>query len=212
MKQAGFVYFCRIMVCVIFVTVLGGCLSVSNSPAPRFYMLHAVAEKQASRKFNIASGIIIGVNPVKIPEYQNRPQIVTQDKNRMLTFAQFDRWGESLDFALTSLMMENLSIRLPQATIEMFPGNLAVPAKYQVIIDVVRLESRLDNDLSFTAQWSIIDAQKKKMMLIKRSEFRQPINPHDYSGLVEALSAACASLSDEIAESLSSLANQPETK
>lgn len=212
MKQISIACFCGIIVCVIFVLASGGCMSVSNSPAPRFYMLHAVDEKQAGRKFDIAPGMIIGVNPVKIPGYQNRPQIVTQDKNKMLTFAQFDRWGESLNSALTRLMMENLSIMLPQATIELFPGNLAVPVKYQVVTDVLQLESQLDKDLFFVAQWSVIDVQKKKMVLIKKSEFRQPIDPHDYAGLVEALSAASASLSGEIAAALAALANQPETK
>lgn len=212
MKQTKFVYFCGILGGIAFVLASGGCLSVSNSPTPRFYMLHADAGKQAGQKINIASNVIIGVSPVKIPDYQNRPQIVTQDKNRMLAIAQFDRWGESLESALTRLIMENLALMLPQATIEKFPGDQAVPVKYRVLTDVLQLESRLDQDLLFTAQWSVLDAQKDKMMLIKKSELRQPIDPHDYSGLAEALSAACAALSAEIAESLASLANQPETK
>jgi len=75
-------------------------------------------------------------------------------------------------------------------------------------MDVVRLESRLDNDISFTVQWSVIDLENKKMMLTKRSEFSKPIEPHNYSGLAKTLSMECASLSGEIAESLSLLATQ----
>jgi hypothetical protein len=182
---------------------------MSNSPTPRFYALQAIDENYTGEKFNIPSSVIIGIGPVTVPEYQNRPQIVTQDTNSLLTFAQFDRWGEPLDIALLRLISEDLSVLLPDVTLEISPWNLAVPVKYQVIIDVVRLESRLDKDLSFTAQWSVIDLENKKMMLTKRSEFSKPIEPHNYSGLAKTLSTECASLSGEIAKTLSSLTAQP---
>lgn len=195
---------------LVLALALGGCVAISNSPTPRFYALQAMDESQANEKFNIPSSVIIGIGPVTVPEYQNRPQIVTQDTNNLLAFAQFDRWGEPLDLALLRLISANLSVMLPGATLEISPWNLAIPVKYQVILDVVRLESRLDNDLSFTVQWSVIDLENKKMMLTKRSEFSKPIEPHSYSGLAKTLSMECASLSGEIAKTLSSLAIQPE--
>lgn len=195
-------------VCMILALALGGCIAISNSPTPRFYSLQAMDESYAGEKFNIPSSVIIGIGPVKIPEYQNRPQIVTQDTNNMITFAQFDRWGEPLELALPRLISANLSVILPGATIETSPWNLAVPVKYQVIMDIFRLESRLDKDMSFTVQWSVIDLENKKMMLIKKSEFSKPIEPHNYSGLAKTLSMECASLSAEIAATLSALIAQ----
>jgi uncharacterized lipoprotein YmbA len=85
--------YCTVTSVVCLALALIGCMSVPNSPTPRFYMLQAVNENQVSKKTNIASDVVIGVGPVKIPEYQDRPQIVTQDKEEMLKFAQFDRWG-----------------------------------------------------------------------------------------------------------------------
>lgn len=185
---------------------LGGCLAISRSPDARFYTLQAMDKSYAGEKFNMPSSVIIGIGPVKVPEYQNRPQIVTQDTNNLLTFAQFDRWGEPLEIALSRLVSANLSVLLPGATLEMSPWNLAVPVKYQVIMDVVRLESRLDQDLALTVQWSVVDLENKKTMLTKRSEFSKPIEPHSYFGLVKTLSMECASLSGEIARTISSLA------
>lgn len=212
MKKIKLAYCGGMAGCVIFILALAGCMSIGSSPTPRFYTLHAVAKAESGQKINLATNVIIGISPVKIPEYQDRPQIVTRDKKGMLTFAQFDRWGEPLDAALTRLMIENISIMLPPATVETFPCDPAVPVKYQVIADVLQLESRLDQDLVFTAQWTIINVQEKKMMVTKKSEFRQPINPRNYAGLTEALSAACASLSAEIAASLAALVNPPEIK
>jgi hypothetical protein len=76
----------------------------------------------------------------------------------------------------------------------------------------VQLDSELDKDLFLVVQWLVLDAQNTKTMFIKRSEFRQPIIPQNYSGLAKTLSTACASLSSEIAAVLATLEVNPETK
>ena len=204
MKQFG-INFCALMSGVCLALALSGCISVPNSPTPRFYVLQAVDENQVSKKINIASDVLIGVGPVKIPEYQDRPQIVTQDKEKMLKFAQFDRWGEPLDLGMTRLIRENLAVMLPEAKFTLYPWNSSVPVKYQVVVEIVQLDSDLDKDLFIVAQWLVIDVQNTKTIIIKRSEFRQSIVPQNYSGLAKTLGMACASLSSEIAEALATL-------
>lgn len=206
MKKNGINFF-MVMTGVYLVLVLSGCLSVQNSPIPRFYVLDAVDGNQVSNKVNIASEVYIGVGPVRIPEYLDRPQMVTQGKEKMLKFAQFDRWGESLDLGMARLIRENLTVMLSGGKFTSFPWNLSIPVKYQVVVEIVQLTSELDGDLLLVAQWLIIDTQNSKTLLMKRSEFRQPIIPQNYSGLAQTLSNACASLSSEIAGALAKLEN-----
>ncbi|MCX5698430.1 MAG: PqiC family protein [Candidatus Omnitrophica bacterium] len=202
MRQTGFLCYA---VVVLFSFACSGCLSISNSPVPKFYTLHSIGNPGENRKFDITPKVIIGIGPVEIPEYQNRPQMVTRDKDGMLTFAQFERWGESLDSGLACLILENLTMVFPQAEFQIFPCNFSIPLDYQVIVNVVQLESQLDKDIFFAVQWTIIDSKTKEMLLTKRSQIRQAINPHTYSGLAQALSRACTLLSGEIAEDLSKL-------
>ena len=204
MKQIG-IRSCAVMGVACLALVLSGCMSVPNSPTPRFYMLQAVYKNQVSKKTNIASDVVIGVGPVKIPKYQDRPQIVTQDKEKMLKFAQFDRWGEPLDLGITRLIGENLAVMLPEAKFTLYPWNSAVPVKYQVVVEITQLDSNLDKDMFVVAQWLVIDVQNAKTLIIKRSEFRQSIVPQNYSGLVKTLSMACTSLSSEIADAIATL-------
>ncbi len=194
---------------VLFALVLNGCVSLSNSPTPRFYMPAALEKSQTAQKFDIASGVIIAVGPIGIPEYLDRPQIVTKNKNGTLNFAQFDRWGEPLDSGLARLVSDDLAVMLPAANFQLFPCNFAIPLDYQVVIDVIGLDSELDKDMAFTAQWSIIDAKSRKLLLTKRSEFSEPINPHNYFGLSKAVGTICAALSREIAENLSRIPKKP---
>ena len=185
--------------------IVSGCISIPNSPTPRFYSLSAVNETQVSKKINLPSDVIIGVGPVKIPEYLDRPQIVTKSKEKMLQFAQFDRWGESLDLGLARLIREDLTVMLPGAKLTLYPWNPSIAVKYQVVAEVVQLDSELDKDMLLVVQWTVIDAQNSKTVIIKKSEFRQPIIPQNYSGLAKTLSTACASLSSQIAEGLETL-------
>ena len=197
---------------VSFASLLSGCLSVANSPSPRFYMPMAIDNGRISEKFDISPGVTVAIGPIGIPEYQDRPQIVTVDREGMLKFAQFDRWGESLDSAIGRLLNDNLTVMLPKASFYIYPCNFAIPLTYQIVVDVVQLESRLDKEMLFVAQWSIIDHKNRQMLFTKRSEFRQPVKPHNYSGLSAALSASCASLSSEIAATLAELSKQPKAE
>jgi len=192
--------------------LLGGCISLPTSSTPRFYMLHAPAADQSAGKTAIASGVVIGVGPVKVPAYLDRPQMVTQDSEKMLYYAQFDRWGESLDIGIERLIGEGLTAMLPGAKVALYPWNSSLPVKYQVAVEIVSLESELDTDMALVAQWLVIDSKDAKTLLMKRWEFRQPIIPHTYAGLAATLGTACASLSGEIAASLTALETQPGTK
>lgn len=189
-----------------------GCLSVPNSPVPKFYMLQATSIPGENKQLDIPPKLIIGIGPVEIPEYQNRPQMVTQDKDGMLKFAQFERWGESLDSGLARLILENLTAIFPQADFQIFPCNFSIPLDYQIMVNVVQLESQLDKDILLTAQWTVINSKTKEMLLTKRSQIRQPVEPHTYSGIASALSRAGTLLSNEIGDDLSKLTNKSEAK
>jgi len=207
MKRINFIAF------VFLALIVSGCVSIPNSPTPRFYALSSTDKVGAIS--NNLNAIIIGIGPVKIPEYLDRPQMVTINKAKMLQFAQFDRWGESLDLGLARLIREDLTINLPKVKWTLYPWNPSMPVRYQVLVEIVQLDSQLDRDMFFVAQWTIIDLKDSKTLLVKRSEFRKAINPPNYSGLAQTLSTACSSLSDQIAQALASLktkADVPLTK
>jgi len=194
---------------ILSIFVLAGCLSVSNSPEARFYALTPVEDSQGIEKYNIPSDVIIGFGPLSIPEYLSRPQIVTMDKDNLLEFSQFDRWGESLDSALNSLISRDLEALLSGTLVESYPWNPAIPVKYQVIVEVTTLEIRMDQEMFLAAQWSLIDVANGKMLSIKKSEFRDPVEPRNYSGIARTLSRQTALLAGQIAQEISSLEVPP---
>lgn len=208
MRKCRFFYR-SIFTCGLFIFILSGCILAGSSLDSRFYMLKQLGEKEVTQKFNIPPGVITVIGPVGIPQYLNRPQMITRDGKGMINIAQFDRWGESLDAGIGRLIIEDLNLMLPGGTFEMFPCNFAIPLNYQVIVGILQLDANLKQDFLLAVQWSIIDADTRKMLFTKRSDLVQSITPCNYSGLADALSKAVTSLSVEIAKNLSILANQP---
>ena len=181
---------------------ISGCVSIPNSPTPRYY---ALTVKNAGKEFKVPSGFIIGIGQVKIPEYLDRPQMVTETSSKMIQFAQFDRWGESLDLGLARLVREDLAKILPSAQLILYPWNPSIQVKYQVSMEVIQLDSELDGNMDFAVQWMIIDVTNSKTVEIKGFSIRRPVSPKDYAGFADALSVATASLSERIAQALASL-------
>jgi uncharacterized protein len=188
--------------------LLAGCLSVPYSPSSRFFTLQPIKETsnmELAGSVNL-DGAILGVGPVTIPEYLNRPQIVTKNADNTIEFAQFDRWAEQLDTGTARLIAKNLFLLLPKVNVELFPWNSAIPIKYQIIIEVLQLDCRLGGEAAMVSQWSVIDVKNKKALLTKRSEYKKPVTGKNYSAVVQAVSSVCESLSQDIAQGLIQLA------
>ncbi|MBN1913696.1 MAG: membrane integrity-associated transporter subunit PqiC [Candidatus Omnitrophica bacterium] len=188
----------------ILVLFIGGCISVPTSPTPRFYTLQSLSVKnqvklQGAENLN---NIIIGVGPVTLPEYFNRPQIVTKNSNNAVEFSQFDRWAEPLEDAIARIIAKNFTVLLPETGIDILPWNSAIPRKYQVTIEVIELNCNLKDEAMMLLQWSIIEAGGKKLLLTERKAYREKIESGTYPGLVRALSVICESISKDIAGKL----------
>lgn len=188
--------------------LLEGCISVPRSPAPHFYTLQPIKEiGTALADANSLTDAVVGIGPVTLPEYLNRPQIVTKSGDNTIEFAQFERWAESLDEEIGRVIARDFSILLPGTGIEIFPWNSIIPIRYQVIMEVIQLDCRLDGEAVLCMQWSILDVREKKMLLTKRSEYRKTVGNGNYAGLAQAISAICESLSRDIAQTLTKLRN-----
>ena len=72
------------------ILALTGC---AGSESVRYYVLSATPAGPVGAAVR---DIPVGVGPVELPEYLDRPQIVTRTSQNELNVADFDRWAESL--------------------------------------------------------------------------------------------------------------------
>src|SRR5919109_1073251 len=98
--------------------LIGGCASQPS----RFYLLSAPPSAEpVPLGTSGGQGATIGVGPVTLPRYLDRPQIVTQTSPYELKLAEFDRWAEALDINFSRVLAENLSLLLPTARVVLAP-------------------------------------------------------------------------------------------
>lgn len=176
-----------------------GCVSVPSSRSPVFFGIAAM-EDENILPIELSSDFAVAVSEVKIPDFLNRPQIVTQDKDHQLRFAQFHRWAEPLNEGLTRVVKDNISRILPRAKIVGYPLDFPTEMIFRLDMQVTRFEIDLSGDLHLVVQWAVVDVGYPKNTVLRRSEFRLPVENGNYSGAVKALSAVCASLSGQISQ------------
>ena len=201
----------------IFVLLLAALIGCAKSAPTRTYVLSygdsADAQESGS---TFRDGPVVGVGPIDLPPYLNRLGIVTRNGSNVLQIAEFDQWGDELDVNFRRVLTERLSERLSTDRIFQYPWKFAATMEYQVIVDVTAFETDRAGTNYLQARWSVLDGVDRKVLLMARSQFQEPIGSSgvvsgdeaSYAAVAAAMGRNIDSLSKEIAEGIQSLPSQ----
>jgi uncharacterized protein len=192
-------------------TLLTGCLGLQQPS--RFYILNtSPSAERTSPGVPGESGPAIGLGPLTLPKYVERPQIVTRTSPYELHFAEFERWAEPLEVNVLRAMTEDLSRQIPTDRVALFPWPPGTLIDYQVTVDVAEFYVQTEGQSSLVALWSIFKREGKEALVSQKSRFRAPAGTQDYGAMVAAMSQTVADLSRDIAGTLRTLAAQADTR
>ena len=181
------------------------------SKPPNYYVLHSLQSEAPDVKMPRAENdLTIGVGPIKIPEYLDRPQMATRSTPDSLQFAEFDKWAEPLDKNLASVLAENLSILLSTDRIVVFPWGGSMHVLYQVTVDVSQMEYTPDGKAVFVAGWSVFGNDGDKLIETSRTRIIVPVQSTGFEAVASAQSRAVGDMSREIAACIESLPREQE--
>jgi len=189
--------------------VIGGC---GRTQTAKFYTLNALTEAQPGSRA-VASGqdVTVGLGPVRLPEYLDRPQIVTRVSPNEVRFAEYHKWAGPLAGNFSTTLAESLSTLLGSGRIALYPWKSTTPIDCRVEIDIVRFDGKPGDSVALQSQWIIFSKDRKRVLGTKTSSLSEPVNGKGYEALVAAQSRALAALAREIAEAIQSLPrNTPE--
>jgi len=203
MKKIFWIQTAVILMCSLW--ILGGCLPKPGPPT-KLYILSPLA-RPAVETHDTAGEIFtaVGVGPVHLPEYLDRPEIVTRITPNELKLAELDIWAEPLQVNFTRVLVENISRLLSAEPVAVFPWGASPQIDFQVDIEVVRLDGDMAGKAFLTAQWSILNSSSKSILISKTSQYTEPAGGTGYSALVAAQSRMIGVLSHDIAEAIRSL-------
>ena len=195
----------RLTACVLcpLLIIIGGC---SRTQTAKFYTLNALTDAQSGRPA-VASGqhVAVGLGPIRLPEYLDRPQIVTRVSPNEVWFAEYHRWAGPLAGDLSNILAENLSILLGADHIALYPWKSTTPIDCRVEIEVSRFDGEPGGSVLLQSQWIVFSKDRQRVLGTKTSSISEPVNGKGYDALVAAQSRALAALGREIAEAIRSL-------
>jgi uncharacterized lipoprotein YmbA len=175
---------------------LAGC---ATSTPSRFYLL---TPGEAAPAGPALEDLVLGIGPVRLAAYLERPQIVARKSANRLKVEEFDRWGGTLEANITWVVAENLSRDLGTESVVTFPWERALVPGYQVTIDVRQFDLIRPDEVRLTALWRLLGPRGDKLHAIRKSDIREPVAGEGFEAQVAAQSRALARMSLEIAEAI----------
>ena len=182
----------KISYIIAFLLLTAGCFG-GYSEASKFYTLKSITDVPAvsSKK------MIIGINEIELPEYIDRPQIVSATKGSSeVKISETNRWSESLDTLIQRTITTDISAYLPQAVVKEKTINERFNAS--VSVQITRLDMIADDSALLEAWWYILDHSGKTVYREKFSETKKIKD--NYDSFVLSISDLLSTLSKNIAK------------
>jgi len=182
------------VLCALVLMMLTGCAGSST----RFYVLTSMPAVSAAPAASPETAVAIGLYPVRLPAYLDRPEIVTRIDANRIQLAEFDQWGEPLQDAVTRILARNLSLLLPAGRVATFPQAFSGATDYAVTVDVVQLDGTLGKECTLIARWALTGKGEKDPKATGVFTRNEPAGD-SYATLVAAASRLIGALAQDIA-------------
>jgi uncharacterized lipoprotein YmbA len=170
----------------------------SSAPA-RFYALSPVMGNATPGKNSaVPTPFTVGVGPVEIPDFLERPNIVTRNGENGLEIAEYDRWAGSLKQDITRTLIQDLSAFLPPGVSVLF-WKRSIPMDCRVTVEVTRLDVIPGRTVLLRGQWAIFGREPKVPLTMRSGAFTEHLAGTDYSTAVTGIGKAVGQMSEAIA-------------
>ncbi|HYQ90499.1 MAG TPA: PqiC family protein [Candidatus Competibacteraceae bacterium] len=195
----------KICFCILIVLAVWGLLAGCSSAPTHFYILTPLPVAAEPLAGNARQNVSIGLGPVALPDYLDRPQIVTRLDQNQFKLADFDYWSEPLKDNFTQVLAEDLSLLLGTERVFVYPWRRENRVNYQVTVNVIRFDRQVDGDSVLIARWRILRADNQEELRVQTATYTAPAAGSDYPATVAAMNQTLTALSRDIAGVLKGL-------
>lgn len=171
----------------------------TRSPTPNYYLLeNPLGDKVRS------GDLRIGLGPVEIADYLQRPQIALRSHNSQIRFADFERWASSLRGLIINAIQFDLSNQLNTDNIFEYPWRKLDQVDYSISLNINRLDASFETGEAHLEAKGIIKNSDGESF-VETFSLMEPIEGGSYDGLVSAERRLLLLLSEQISLSIERL-------
>ena len=190
----------NVFLILLSLSVFIGCSIGGKSSPSHFYMLGPQIENTNNQNMKEIS---MGVGPITIPGYIDRPQIVTKTETAELHLSEFDRWAEPMASMFTRTLAHNIKMLTGSHQIHSHPWPPHSEFEYQITANVMNFENNEKGDALLIVHWKLINKNEVADIQTTLSEYHASANNMGYHARVAALNDVLAQFSQEIVNHLS---------
>jgi uncharacterized lipoprotein YmbA len=173
---------------------LDGCASAP--PAQYFRLAPVAGTEQQTQPESIE------VRDIGIPAYLNQDGIAEPSGQYQFISAANDLWAEPLAQMLQSVLVQNLTQRLPQTTITASSGMVGTPADLLVEVNILRFDPDATGRVTLIAQTALKQAADGRFLSTKTWQSSAMPAGADMPSMMAAMSALWARLADTVANDI----------
>ncbi len=195
--------FLRIRLVLVFVLAGGfltGCVT-ATTPATRFYVLNSLTPGAGlSRDAGLNGELSVEVASLRLPQYLERPQIVTRSSGNRLELAELHQWGGNLSKNMMRVLAKNFSQFLDTPNIAISPRRPLIPPDFLVELEVMQFERDSHGQVRLSVQWRLSRGKDRMPLATHMTDLASatvPAGP-DFEHTVSAMSTLLGELSQII--------------
>lgn len=147
-------------------------------------------------------GAGIGVGPVVIAEYIDRPNLVLQEQQNQFAIASDHRWAGALDASIARVTATNLGRRAGTGNVRVYPWPRDEGLRYQVTLDVRQFHGEADGHAVLEAGWRVFALPERRLVASRTFTGREALERDGYQPMVAAQSRLLSRMADDISASM----------
>lgn len=183
------------------VLLLSSCISGMSMPS-NFYNL--VSCDNSNIKLKTKKSFIINIEPVVIPTYLDRSQMITLNgDDTEFNISEMNRWAEPLSDSIQRTIAKDMYSYMPNSVVRTSAMKL-MNEDYSVYIIIDKFDGRFGDKLVMNAWWSVLN-KNGKTVITKNSNFVVNLDSSSYNDLVKKYSQLINQLAIEIGNKINNL-------
>jgi uncharacterized lipoprotein YmbA len=171
-----------------------------------FIMLAPTTPSSSSRTPLRASpklaSVAIGLGPVQLPQYLDRPELVIRTSPNGFELSQTDRWAEPLGDNFCQVLANDLTNLLGTANIVKYPWYPGTRLDFIVHIQLQRFEADTNNNAELIGRWELRTPQADQSLAASDAQISRPLSSPAGDAAARALSQDVAELAGQIASAV----------
>jgi uncharacterized protein len=181
--------------------LLAGCFGSAGTSA--YYTLNPAVPGSGAPENRAAARLIVGLGPLSLPDYLDRPAIVTRIGPNRLAVNEGHRWAGPLKSEIARVIADDLESLTGARRVVIFPWSVELEPDLKVRIDIQAFEGRPGGKVKLKAAWQLTPGRSDQPAVQRVSLIETDVQGDDFDGLAAAMSRALADLSRQVADAAS---------